>query len=292
MEALRLNPNLKEARFNLGSVLSDINRIDDAISHFLEALRIDPAYAQAHNNLGITLVKSGQADRAMGHFQKALQITPDYAAAHYNLGMLLIRHGKIEGGIYHLRETLRIKPDHAGAGNNLNWSLGVKRKMDNAVAKMDAAFLIDPASSDVKDKITSLYNSKKELDLVINQFQKDLTSLPGFTPAELNMENYPNASRADKKYRLVWPLAEKLDEPGVDRIQSNYYIACLYALQNKIEESVGWLEKAVKGGFNDWNLLRTDPNMESIRATAYYRELLRAEGLGRPVVKNGSSYDP
>jgi len=140
---------------------------------------------------------------------------------------------------------------------------------------MDAAFLIDPASSDVKDMITSLYNSKKELDLVINQFQKDLISLPGFTLHELNMENYQNVSRANRKYRLVWPLAEKLAEQGADSIKSYYFIACLYALQNKIEKSVGWLEKAVKEGFRDWDLLRTDPNLKSIRATAYYQELLR-----------------
>jgi len=275
LEALRIDPNLKEVHYNLGSVLTDIGRFDDAIKHFLEALRIDPTCAQAHNNLGIALVKSGQADRAMVHFQKAIVITPDYAAAHYNLGMLLIRRGKIDGGIHHLREALRIAPDHADAGNNLNWVLGVQRKLDNAVAGMDVALLIEPGSSDFKENLTRIDNSKKRLEAAINQFQKGLISLPGFTPDELNMENYQKVSRVIRKYKLVWPLAEKLAEPGADSIKPYYYGACLYALQSRVKESVSWLEKAVRGGFTDWNRLRTDPNLENIRATAFYQELMR-----------------
>ena len=57
--------------------------------------------------------------------------------------------------------------------------------------------------------------------------------------------------------------------------EAYYYIAGTYARQNKIDESVSWLEKAVKGGFGDWTLLRTDPNLEMIRATAYYQELMQ-----------------
>ena len=60
-----------------------------------------------------------------------------------------------------------------------------------------------------------------------------------------------------------------------DQWQAHYYIAGTYARQNKIDESASWLEKAVKGGFSDWDLLRTDSNLEMVRATAYYRELMR-----------------
>ena len=54
-----------------------------------------------------------------------------------------------------------------------------------------------------------------------------------------------------------------------------YNIACLYAIQNKSDESVRWLKKAIHKGFNKWELLRTDKDLENIRNSYYYRMLLR-----------------
>jgi len=187
--------------------------------------------------------------------------------------MVLIRQGRIAQGGDHLRETLRVEPEHAGAANNLNWLLGIQRKIDDAVAEMNAAFLLLPIPSDFKDGIQRLYHSKKELDAAVHQFQKGLMSLTGFNPKELNIENYPKVSDAIGKYVRIQPLAEKLQKSG-DKGMKAYYGACLCALQDRVKESVNRLAQAVKAGFKDWDLLQTDPNMEKIRATAYYRELM------------------
>ena len=50
-EALRLNPQLVEARYNMGVCFQALNRLDDARAQYVEAIRAQPDYAMAHYNL-------------------------------------------------------------------------------------------------------------------------------------------------------------------------------------------------------------------------------------------------
>ena len=54
-----------------------------------------------------------------------------------------------------------------------------------------------------------------------------------------------------------------------------YNIACIYANQNKPEESVVWLKKAVEKGFNDWEHIKTDSDLDNIRSSSYYKEFIK-----------------
>jgi tetratricopeptide (TPR) repeat protein len=111
---------------NLGIVLADQGKLDEAIAHFSEALRIEPDYADAHNNLGVALADEGKLDEAIAHFSEALRIDPNYAEAHYNLGLALVGQGKLDEAIAHYSKALRIKPDYTKARDNLRLTL-VKR---------------------------------------------------------------------------------------------------------------------------------------------------------------------
>ncbi|MEA2015068.1 MAG: hypothetical protein U9N38_07200, partial [Thermodesulfobacteriota bacterium] len=57
-------------------------------------------------------------------------------------------------------------------------------------------------------------------------------------------------------------------------------IACAYARQNKREESIAWLKKAVDRGFKRWELLKTDKDLKNIRGTSYYRNTISDRGSG------------
>jgi 2-polyprenyl-3-methyl-5-hydroxy-6-metoxy-1,4-benzoquinol methylase len=62
----------------------------------LFALRIPnlkPDYAEAHNNLGTVLHEQGKMDEAVAQYRRALALHPDYAEAHANLGKALMEQG-------------------------------------------------------------------------------------------------------------------------------------------------------------------------------------------------------
>jgi tetratricopeptide (TPR) repeat protein len=50
-QALRINPNLAEAHYNLGGALQRAGRLAEAIQHYEEALRLKPDFVQAQTAL-------------------------------------------------------------------------------------------------------------------------------------------------------------------------------------------------------------------------------------------------
>jgi len=56
---------------------------------------------------------------------------------------------------------------------------------------------------------------------------------------------------------------------------AHYNISCMYSRKNNIEESISWLKKAIKKGYNNWDLIKTDKDLENIRGSSYYKELVK-----------------
>jgi tetratricopeptide (TPR) repeat protein len=77
----------------------------------------------AHNNLGTVLGQKGRVDEAITQFQRALQIKPDSAKIHYNLGVALSQKGRMDEAITHYQKALEIKPQFAEAQDKLAWLL-------------------------------------------------------------------------------------------------------------------------------------------------------------------------
>jgi Tfp pilus assembly protein PilF len=118
-QALRIKPDLAEAHNNLGLALAQVGKIQDAIGHYEQALRIKPDYAKAHNNLGAALAQVGRVPEAMGHWEQALRIDPDYGDAHYNLGFALEQAGRVREAVKHYEQAVRINPDDTQARDAL-----------------------------------------------------------------------------------------------------------------------------------------------------------------------------
>jgi tetratricopeptide (TPR) repeat protein len=58
----------------------------------------------------------------------------------------------------------------------------------------------------------------------------------------------------------------------------NYYnIACLYSKQNRKDESVNWLRQAIEKGFNNWDLITKDPDLENVRTTSYVIKITKGQ---------------
>ena len=53
-----------------------------------------------------------------------------------------------------------------------------------------------------------------------------------------------------------------------------YNIACLEARQNNHEKAVDWLKKAMHHGYDNWDHIKTDPDLENIRNTIYFQTLM------------------
>jgi adenylate cyclase len=59
-----------------------------------------------------------------------------------------------------------------------------------------------------------------------------------------------------------------------------YNVACLYALTDKREEALGYLERAVTNGFGHKVSMENDPDLDSIRKTPWFQAIAHAMSRG------------
>jgi protein O-mannosyl-transferase len=116
-------PNNSRAHNNLGFVMRQAGRVQEAIAQCEQALQIDPDYTDAHNNLGIALMGQGRLQEAVEQWELALRIEPNYPDAHYNLGVAMEKAGRAQEAITQYEQALQINPDYADAHNNLGTAL-------------------------------------------------------------------------------------------------------------------------------------------------------------------------
>jgi tetratricopeptide (TPR) repeat protein len=141
---LACTTNNTTAHNNLGNVLAQDGRLNEAIEQYQEAIDIDPDFAEANCNLGDALIQNGQMDEAIIHFQKAIDIQPDFAGAHSDLGGALLQKGQVDEAIAHLQKAINIQPDLAGAHNNLGYALLQKGQVREAIGHFQKSLEIQP----------------------------------------------------------------------------------------------------------------------------------------------------
>jgi hypothetical protein len=102
--ALRLFPD-GSARIHseLGRVLAEDGRVDEALPHLEAALALEPMRPEAHGHLGFALLNAGRAREALPHFRRALELWPENPLIRHNLAMALLAAGEREEAIRELR---------------------------------------------------------------------------------------------------------------------------------------------------------------------------------------------
>lgn len=101
--AIEIEPAHADAHLNLGRLLHEESRLDEAERHYREALRLRPDDPTARFNLGVALQDLGRTREALGAYREALTEDPRYADAWYNLASLLETMGEREAAFRSLK---------------------------------------------------------------------------------------------------------------------------------------------------------------------------------------------
>ena len=160
-QTLAATPGNAFAEENLGLVLLEKGRVDDAISHFQQALKAkrQADSARAHYNLGNAFLEKGLADEATFQYRKALELKPDYVHGKYNLGVALFRAGRIDDAIACWQEVLSSHRDEAQTHESLGDALLKKRLARDAVSHYEQSLQINPGSAPVLNKLAWLFST-------------------------------------------------------------------------------------------------------------------------------------
>jgi tetratricopeptide (TPR) repeat protein len=119
--ATALNPDLTDAYERQADLLQRLDQFDDAIACYTQVLQVNPDDLSAIYNVGLCWLHLHQFEQAIAYLQRATQLDPSFAPAYGDGGMALILNGQLLKGVAHLHQAMSLKPafaQHYGAWVN------------------------------------------------------------------------------------------------------------------------------------------------------------------------------
>lgn len=95
-KAVRLNPNLTEARTALATNLLELHRIDEAEIQFKKAVSLDPRAYDTNHNIGEFYIQTGNISGAIPFLNRAQEADPSAYNNGYDLALALDETGQLD----------------------------------------------------------------------------------------------------------------------------------------------------------------------------------------------------
>ena len=174
-------------RTNLGSILLDQGRLNEAEVHLARAITIDPTFASAYGNLANLRVRQTRPDDAIVLYEKALDLDPDFALVHYNLATLLTRLRRFEEAKDHYHRAVAADGKFSEAyrqWGNLLQHLG---QPEEAIKRYESALVADPANAQLHNDWGKLLVAEGQMEAAVAQFRRALELAPDYREARDNV---------------------------------------------------------------------------------------------------------
>ncbi len=212
---------------------------------------------------------NGFYENQISMFGKASSISPKWVMPYINLAGLYLVNGETEKSEAACAIALSLDSVQIGP----KWYMGnihqEREEYGLAEDYYKQVIAIDPAfNAHVYNNLGLVYFKTGRYGMAEKMYLKSLELDAGFLPVYENLgllyyvsKNYEKAIAANKKWIDLETAAS----------MPYFNIACVVSIQGKGEESVGWLEKAVGKGFDKYDWIKNDGDLENARKTTAYR---------------------
>ncbi len=118
----------------------------------------------------------------------------------------------------------------------------------------------------------SWFGELTQRDFDVEFYERILRSQPNdIRLLRLLGELYGRKGRYDKALKVDQKLVELLPDDGF----VHYNLACSFAMQGSPDAALECLARAIQLGYNDFNHMEVDPDLNSIRPLPRYRAILQ-----------------
>lgn len=148
----------------------------------------------------------------------------------------------------------------------------VDNPVDPLILKLSRAIEKSPGKAEMHNALGDLYAKKSDYDSALGAYHKSLSLDPGSVDTLGRIATaYAMTGRNGDSLRMF----KKIIEIKPDNADAYYNLACVLHKEERDGEALQALDKALGLGFNDCGLLRGDKDLERIRDTALYKEILK-----------------
>jgi len=231
-QAQRLNNNLPEVHWSLGSVYSATGRNAEAIGELDRALKLAPNSDEAYRRLGRAYLASGRNGEAIQVYERAVQLNPYYWLNYNALGQAYFQSGDNEKALAAWRKITELEPENAVGYENVGAVYLSEGKFDQCVPVFQRALELQP-TADNYSNLGTVYFYLKRYDESVKMFEKATELSPN---DETLMGNLADGYRwsgqkdkADATYDKAISLAYKELEVNPRSSITKAHLALYYA---------------------------------------------------------------
>jgi tetratricopeptide (TPR) repeat protein len=213
-QALKQQPDAATHQ-ELGRAYYTLGRLADALQSLEAAVRLDPDLTEARDALGNMLAESGNLDRAEQELREALRRQPDFASAYANLAKVLMAKGAGPEAEGHFKRAIALQPNNAPAHYNYGLSLAATGRFPEAETQVAAALANDPIFAEAHETMGSLLARKGDWVRAARSYRNALQLKPQFGRAHLGLGTALAASRDLAGAQSELQLAANDADPAV-----------------------------------------------------------------------------
>jgi Flp pilus assembly protein TadD len=152
-QTLAVTPPNLPIEYNLGQVIGEQGRYDEAAAHFEKALEIKPDFFDALLNMGISRSRQGRTQEAIEYFQRAVRVQPNSAKARAELGVALAKENRNDAALQELLQASELAPTDADLHTNLGLVLARLNKVQEAIDELHQAVWFKPRSAEAHNNL-------------------------------------------------------------------------------------------------------------------------------------------
>mmetsp|Transcript_88247 Transcript_88247/g.248423 ORF Transcript_88247/g.248423 Transcript_88247/m.248423 type:complete len:950 (-) Transcript_88247:100-2949(-) len=192
-EALRMDPGLYAAQYNLGALYLLVGDLQRALEHTERAYNVEPRSADAMHNLGEICRAQGLFETAVQWYRAALRFNPNCETTHSNLCVALISLGlqvkpqDPKGAIKCYQEALVHSPTSASAYYNLGVSYAELRKHTKALVNYNLAVHFNPRCAEAYNNMGVIYKEQDNIEKALKCYHAALQCNPRFAQTLNNL---------------------------------------------------------------------------------------------------------
>lgn len=154
-QAIAAMPEASAPWNNLGNVLLQLGRFDEAAQAYRRCTDLDPSNAGTHNNLGTLHRRRGELEPAEAACRQAIAIDPGFGDAWYNLSQVLIRRGRVHEGLVANSRAIALWPRQVQARDQVIRALVLLGELDQAALLYREWLAEDPDNPVVQHQLAA-----------------------------------------------------------------------------------------------------------------------------------------
>jgi tetratricopeptide (TPR) repeat protein len=284
-----------------GLTLQDSNK---ACAYFQKAMAKDPKYALAY--VGVAWCQLGTPDKARENLVKALALDPSLAEAH-----AMLAHMKFDydwdwaGTEAELKQAIVLNPNSARAHSWYSFCLVAMARLDEATREIERARDLEPYSVWVTTWLGQVLYHARRYDDALREMRRGLDMHPDagnfywdmadvyeqkkmFAEAfaarqqALSLGKDPRVPALADAYKRSGYKGYLLKQAEFEQTNNSAYAAHIYALLNDEPRALAALEAGYKKRDKFILFMRTAPELDSVRSSPRFRDLVRRIGFPQP----------